>query len=215
MTRRLLQALPNALSLGRLALGLGFPWVPPPWRAGAVVLAALSDVADGALSRRLAAGSLTGRILDPIADKVFVLSVLVTVVLEGELAPWAVVLLALRDLGGLVRGSWGLARGGWPAVRLLAPTLLGKATTVMQFVFLLALLGFGRPVPALFVATVLVSGLAAADYVRRVPMVGNETGGVRSPHTVRRGGPLDLPADGDWAGVAAPGMPVARSRTVP
>ncbi len=165
-TSRLLFALPNTLSAARLALGLGFPWLAPPWQVVVVVLAALSDVADGAVSRRYQLASTAGRILDPIADKVFVLSAVGTLVLEGFLEPWEVVLLALRDVGVLIRGSWGLLRGGWPAVRLMAPTLLGKATTVMQFVFLLTLLGLGRPTPFVLVPTVLLSGLAGADYLR-------------------------------------------------
>jgi phosphatidylglycerophosphate synthase len=165
-TSRLLFALPNALSAARLALGLGFPWLPPPWQVVAVVLAALSDVADGAVSRRYRLASTTGRILDPLADKVFVLSAAGTFVLAGSLGPWEIVLLALRDVGVLIRGSLGLFRRGWPAVRLMAPTPLGKATTVMQFVFLLTLLTLGRPTLAVFVPTALLSGLAGADYLR-------------------------------------------------
>jgi phosphatidylglycerophosphate synthase len=162
----LLFALPNALSLARLALGLGFPWIPPHWHAGTVVLAALSDVADGAISRRLRLCSTAGRILDPVADKVFVLSVACTLVLAGSLQLWEVVLIALRDVGGLLRASWGLIRRGWPAARRMSPTPLGKATTVMQFIYLLTLLALGRSALLVFIPTALVSSLAGADYVR-------------------------------------------------
>ncbi len=162
----LLFSLPNALSLVRLALGLSFPWIPPHWHLAAVVLAALSDLADGAISRRFRLCSTAGRILDPVADKVFVLSVAGTLVLAGSLQPWEVVLLALRDVGGLLRTSWGLVRSGWPGARRLSPTPLGKATTVMQFIYLLTLLAFERSSLAVFLPTVLLSGLAGVDYVR-------------------------------------------------
>jgi phosphatidylglycerophosphate synthase len=146
-------------------LGIGFPWIPPHWRVVAVVLAALSDLADGAVSRRYDLASSTGRILDPLADKVFVLSVAGTLLLEGSLELWAVVLLALRDIGGLIRGSLGVAWHSWAAVRLMAPTLLGKAVTLMQFCFLLTFLILGRSVLLVYVPTVVLSGLAAAGYV--------------------------------------------------
>jgi phosphatidylglycerophosphate synthase len=165
MASPLLHALPNSLSLARLALGIAFPWIPPPWRVSAVVLAALSDLADGAMSRRFGLCSTTGRILDPLADKVFVLSVAGTLVLEGSLEFWEVALLALRDMGGLVRGSLGVARHGWAAVRLMAPTLLGKAATLMQFSFLVTFLILGRAVLLVYVPAVVLSGLAAAGYV--------------------------------------------------
>jgi phosphatidylglycerophosphate synthase len=161
MASPLLRAFPNSLSLARLALGIVFPWIPPHWRVSAVVLAALSDLADGTMSRRFGLCSPTGRILDPLADKVFVLSVAGTLVLEGSLNLWEVVLLALRDMGGLVRGSLGLARSGWADLRLMSPRLLGKAATPMQFSFLV----LGRSELLVYVPAVVLGGLAAAGYV--------------------------------------------------
>jgi CDP-diacylglycerol---glycerol-3-phosphate 3-phosphatidyltransferase len=81
---RIARQIPNALSLSRLALGLCFPALAVSWRLPAVAYAMLSDLADGAISRSHGPSTL-GRILDPLADKVFVLAVLATMIGEGTL----------------------------------------------------------------------------------------------------------------------------------
>src|SRR5205809_7088713 len=83
-----LRAVPNVLTGARLALAIVFPWLPAAWRLPAVAAGALSDLADGALSRQLHAASAVGRILDPVADKALVLAVVVTLLVQGTLRPW-------------------------------------------------------------------------------------------------------------------------------
>jgi phosphatidylglycerophosphate synthase len=171
----LLPAIPNTLSLVRLGLGISFPWLPPDWRAGALVLAALTDAADGAAARLLHRSTQIGRILDPIADKVFVFIVLVTLVREGSLGVGEGALVGLRD-GAVVLGTgWLLLRQRGTALARLRPRLLGKMVTAAQFLFLL-LLVCGQRLAFVFVITVVLSGLAALDYLwtfgRRAPTSG-------------------------------------------
>jgi phosphatidylglycerophosphate synthase len=166
LAARLVLAIPNALSLSRLALGLGFPWLPAAWRGGVALAAGLTDVFDGLMSRRLHAASATGRILDPVADKVFFLAVVATLLVEGGLQLWEAVLVGLRDVMVLAGAGWVFVRQGWSAFRRMPSTLLGKATTAAQFVFLLVLLFRPQQRLVVFLPTVLLSGLAAADYLR-------------------------------------------------
>jgi phosphatidylglycerophosphate synthase len=141
--------------------------VAPHWRIPAVLFAALSDLMDGLLGRYLGATGRLGRILDPVADKVFILGVIVTLLSEGRLALWEVALIGLRDVAVLVGAAWLLFQRRWQALGNVPPSLWGKATTVLQFAFLLSLLFFGRSLLPLFVATAVVSGIAALDYTRR------------------------------------------------
>ena len=71
---------PNGLSILRMALGIAFPWLPERFRLATVLVAALSDAFDGFAARRLHAESDTGQLLDPIADRTFVLLVAGTLV---------------------------------------------------------------------------------------------------------------------------------------
>lgn len=103
---------------------------------GAFVLAALTDFFDGWLARRLGASSLTGAILDPIADKVLVCGAILG-------------LAAIRTPGVLIPGGLILFREfSVSALReVLAPrgislpvTFLAKIKTTLQLVALAALM---------------------------------------------------------------------------
>jgi phosphatidylglycerophosphate synthase len=172
-TPRLLPVIPNALSLARLVLGLVFPWLPDSAWLWVVLAGGLTDLIDGTLSRLLNAASVFGRILDPIADKVFVLAVVFTLVVRGALEPWEVLLVGLRDLAVLSGAAWVVLRRAWPVLGRMPPTWLGKATTAAQFAFIVVvLLARGQSldrgwVLAALTVTALLSGLAAADYIRR------------------------------------------------
>ena len=163
----LLALVPNLLSFGRLVLGLAFPWIDPTWRVWAVLAGAASDGFDGIISRKLHATSTTGRILDPIADKVFVISVLFTLVLDDTLKLWQVALVGTRDLAVLAGASFLVATQGWTATKRLPPSWLGKITTAAQFAFLLTVLYYQKMILAVFVPAAAVSVLAGVDYLRR------------------------------------------------
>jgi phosphatidylglycerophosphate synthase len=144
---------------------LAFPWLPAGWRAPVVLAAALSDLLDGLASRRLHAGSAAGRILDPVADKVFVLGAVGALISEDTLPLWQAVLAALRDLAVLTGTVWVLVRRDCRAFRRMRPSLLGKAVTVGQFLLLLVLLLRPEHALAVLVPTAVLSGLAAQGYL--------------------------------------------------
>jgi CDP-diacylglycerol--glycerol-3-phosphate 3-phosphatidyltransferase/cardiolipin synthase len=156
--------LPNLLSLSRLALVPLFVAMPTPGaRAAIVVAAALSDLLDGWIARRRRTASRLGAILDPIADRVFVLAALATLLAEGALTTWQAALLLTRDVATTI--GFFVARF---AARLrqveLKARLPGKAVTVLQIATLLAALLLPSLVTPLAVATALASAVAIADY---------------------------------------------------
>ncbi len=61
-------------------------------------IAALTDWFDGHLARKLGYVSPLGNFLDPLADKILVLSTLFAFALYGHIAVWMVVVIAARDL---------------------------------------------------------------------------------------------------------------------
>ena len=89
--------LPNMLTLARIALILPFAMLffngsaATRWAALAVVLiAAATDWLDGYFARRLNQGSALGRMLDPIADKLLVVSAMMILVATGKIAGWTI-----------------------------------------------------------------------------------------------------------------------------
>lgn len=171
--------LPNAITVLRLLLILpvGACVLGGHWTAafGLFLLAAVSDGIDGWLARRFDWTTRFGAIADPLADKLLVAVVYVTLAAEGVLPAWIAVLVLGRDLvivGGALAYHFLVER------LELAPTPLGKINTLANLLFvgvvLISRLDGGtmlESLPALIVAgtwgiavLTLVSG---ADYVRR------------------------------------------------
>ncbi len=122
--------LPNALSLLRLLLIPVFLWlalVPEADGPAALVLAVggVTDYLDGMLARRWNQISRVGQLLDPIADRLSTLAVLVVFLLRGVVPWWFVVLLVGRDVLLAVQMARLRSRG----VTGLPVNFVGKAAT--------------------------------------------------------------------------------------
>ncbi len=93
---------PNLLSLLRLAL------VPVAlvllaggdraWAVAVLVVMAATDGVDGYVARRTGRVTELGKVLDPLADKVAIDSVMLLLAVRGEFPVWAVALFVGRDL---------------------------------------------------------------------------------------------------------------------
>jgi CDP-diacylglycerol--glycerol-3-phosphate 3-phosphatidyltransferase len=163
----LLQAVPNLLTLTRLVLGLAFPLIPARWQLPILLIAAATEFLDGPLARHLGVAGDIGRILDPIADKVFVVSVLATLLVEGAVKPWQLVLIMSRDIVVMAGALSIAARRGPAALRVMIPSRLGKAATAAQFLALLVAVATRELDLALFVIVATLSAAAAIDYALR------------------------------------------------
>lgn len=101
MSDRIL-TVPNVLSLLRLLMVPVFFWLIVTGRDGAAiaVLAAsgLTDYLDGALARRFGQVSRLGQLLDPFADRLYILSTLIGLAWRDIVPWWLVVALVARDL---------------------------------------------------------------------------------------------------------------------
>jgi CDP-diacylglycerol--glycerol-3-phosphate 3-phosphatidyltransferase len=151
--------IPNTLTVSRLAaipvlmalLLLRFPGHDQV-AAALFILFSLTDTLDGQLARRRGTVSDFGKFLDPLADKLFVLAVLIVLVQEGLVAAWIVVVIFSRELIITILRSVGASQG-----RVIAAAPLGKTKTVTQM-SAVTLLILQRPYPVL----VPVADLAVA-----------------------------------------------------
>jgi cardiolipin synthase len=135
--------LPNALSVLRL---LGVPlflWLllgphADGWAIAVLAVSGFTDWADGVLARKLDQQSEFGAMLDPLADRLYILATLIGLVLRHIIPLWLAVLLVARDLV-LGIALWRLKRHGYgpPEVHYL-----GKAATFcLLYAFPLLLIG--------------------------------------------------------------------------
>ncbi len=132
---------PNVISLARLLLvpvfavliGVG----EDGWALIVLAISGASDWLDGVLARRLGQVSRLGQMLDPAADRLFILVTLLGLAWRQVVPWWLVLVLVLRDL--LLLGLLGvLARRGYGP---LPVHLAGKAGTfALLYAFPLLLL---------------------------------------------------------------------------
>src|ERR1700694_3721721 len=116
------------------------PGHDPPG-GGPFIVFSLTDPPDGEIARRRGTVSDFGKFLDPLADKLFVLSVLIVLVQEGLVAAWVVIVIFSRALIITLLRSVAATQG-----RVIAAAPLGKTKTVMQMLAV-ALLILQRPYP--------------------------------------------------------------------
>jgi len=149
VTRRIL-TVPNLLSFVRL---LGVPlflWLvlgpeADGWALAVLMVAGITDYLDGWLARVLDQSTKLGQVLDPVADRCYILAVVVGLALRDVIPWWLAVALPLRDvfLFSLVPF---LRTRGYSA---LPVHFLGKAATAaLLYAFPLLLLGEGEGVVA-------------------------------------------------------------------
>jgi phosphatidylglycerophosphate synthase len=169
MPTSLIKAIPNVLSAGRLALAVAFPFLPIDWRLPAMIVGGLSDWIDGLIARRYKAITAAGALLDAIADKVFTLSVLLTIIIDGahQVHWWQGLLILTRDLTVGAIALYAVAIRRFDAFRHMRPRLPGKLTTTFVFLWLVTVLAAAPPAWqwTLFVLAAAASVLAGLDYL--------------------------------------------------
>jgi cardiolipin synthase len=140
---RAVLTVPNLLSVARLCGVPLFLWLllgphADGWALLVLAVSGISDWADGVLARKLNQQSALGALLDPLADRLYILATLFGLVLRHIIPWWLAALIIGRDLV-LLTTVPALRRRG-----LLVPPVhyLGKAATFnLLYAFPLLLLG--------------------------------------------------------------------------
>jgi cardiolipin synthase (CMP-forming) len=167
--------IPNVITVLRICLVPILIWCigSDAWHAAfwIFVAAGVSDGVDGFIAKRFDQKSELGAMLDPLADKVLLVSIYVSLGIVGVLPRWLVILVVFRDLMivGAVLLSWVMGR----PVRI-APLMLSKVNTGAQIVlaaFVLFTKGFGVEMAgSVLIASIAVAALTVAStaaYVRQ------------------------------------------------
>ena len=137
--------LPNGITLVRILLTpllFALPWYHGRWWSAMIALAflvvSLTDILDGYLARSYGQETRIGKLLDPLADKLLVMTALFMLVSVGRIPPWAlplVVIILGREFA--VTGLRGIA--GAQGI-VIGASSLGKWKAGFQIAALTALL---------------------------------------------------------------------------
>ena len=163
--------LPNFITLGRVIAVPFVFWLLMTGEAKLAfvlfVAAGVSDAVDGFIAKRFHWQTTLGAYLDPLADKLLIVSIYIALAVKGEIPLWLVVAVVSRDLAILaaILLSWLLDH---PVV--VRPLLVSKLNTAAQLVLastVLADLALGleltklRLALAILTAVLTVSSMAA------------------------------------------------------
>ena len=139
------------------------------WALALFLLAGFSDGLDGYLAKRFSWHTRLGALLDPVADKLLVAGLFITLAYTQDIPVWLAAVVIVRDVvivaGATVYNFFVRPVEG-------EPTRVSKLNTALQLLFLLFVIsraGFGWPEPialtvlgASVLVTVVISGV---DYV--------------------------------------------------
>ena len=148
-TEQSVVTIPNAISALRLLLVPVFAYLIVTRNDGEAIavlmLSGATDYLDGYLARRLHQESALGRLLDPAADRLYILCTLLGLAWRDIVPVWLVVLIVARDVVLLTVLPSLRSRG----YRVLPVHYLGKAATFnLLYAFPLILLGDGDGIVA-------------------------------------------------------------------
>ena len=134
--------LPNLLTMGRIAIIPLVLWLLDSgtprdcaWAAIVYGAAAITDLLDGYLARKMNVVSVLGKFLDPLADKLLVMASLVWMVPMGRIPEWAVALLLAREIS--ITGLRSIASSEGVVI---AAGEGGKSKTALQMIGIIALI---------------------------------------------------------------------------
>jgi cardiolipin synthase len=166
-------SVPNVLCLMRMALAVPIVWLLANGQYGSTLIlfgiAGVSDILDGYLAKTFNWASELGKVLDPVADKLLLVSVFITLTLLGLVPLWLAAVAVARDVI--------IGVGAWVYKELFGPlegrpTMPSKLNTLVQLLFVIAVVGRAAypflpewlivSLAALVFVTTVVSGV---DYI--------------------------------------------------
>ena len=184
--------LPNMLTIFRMALTPVFVsllfYQKFVWALAAFVVAGITDGLDGLLARRFQQQSELGRILDPIADKMMLVTSFVVLSMRGVFPTplpnhlpvpfWVTITVISRDIFILVGAAAINMVSGFRAFR---PSFLGKVSTVVQIAAVAAVIlaaqtrvGTGYYLPTIYTSVFTLTLLSGIHYIFFVSRLLNE-----------------------------------------
>lgn len=137
------------------------------------LIASLSDAVDGIIARKTGSISSLGRFLDPMADKLLIVTGFIALTVMGKIPLWLSVIVISRDI--ILFFGW-LGIYVITNIRQISPTIVSKFTTFMQMTtVVMVIIGF-KYNNVLFVITGGFTVISGVHYIIRTAIEFSEKG---------------------------------------
>lgn len=125
------------------------------------ILAALSDILDGYLARKLKQVTNLGKILDPVSDKIIILISILFFGLNNHLPLFLVIIFFLKEILMLLLGLYFLSKG----IEIISSRAFGKIATTFTSISIIMILLKISFADIIFIIGLFFSLLAGIDYL--------------------------------------------------
>jgi CDP-diacylglycerol--glycerol-3-phosphate 3-phosphatidyltransferase len=167
--------LPNALTALRLVAVPALIWLLTIdtesarfWATIVFILAAITDLMDGAIARKRDQVTSFGKLADPIADKALIGTALIGLSLLGDLAWWITIVILVRELGVTVLRMWVIRHGVIAASRGGKAKTLAQVIAISMFLYQPTDLSWWSPLAdGVMAIAVMLTLITGANYVAR------------------------------------------------
>ena len=171
--------IPNLLTIIRLVLVPVFLFVFFSDLPNGVFIALLiflaagfTDILDGAIARRFNMVTKWGAILDPLADKLMSLTVLISLTVSSIIPVWVLLIIGAKELL-MISGATQLFRTG----KFVPAKSYGKAASVLFYISIITLEFINKSIGLLFIyASVLSSLFALYKYIENYIIIQKKYG---------------------------------------
>ena len=174
-------SIPNIISMVRILLVPAFciTYFTPGMRLISFIIliaSGLSDIVDGYIARKFNQITDLGKVLDPIDDKLFQMSTIACLCIDGVVGIWLLIIVTAKELfmiiGGVIlyKKTYAVMGSKW----------YGKFSTVLFFAaFVLSFVNIESTVYSIFISSlfavaVLMTFYAMVNYVMNAVKINNE-----------------------------------------
>jgi cardiolipin synthase len=134
--------IPNGLCVLRMLLAFPIAWLllhDQFWLTfGVFFIAAVTDALDGFIAKRCHWTSELGKILDPLADKLLLVTVFIALAMIARVPLWLAALVVVRDM--VITAGAITYRVIYGPLVDAAPTLVSKLNTLVQIIYVLGVM---------------------------------------------------------------------------
>jgi cardiolipin synthase len=141
------------------------------WAVGIILLAGLTDVIDGYLARKTKQITQLGIMLDPLADKLMMIAIFLSLLISGKISFWAAAAIFFRDMAMILCSAVFHFRGK----KTVPANIFGKLTTVLFYLALFFLLFGFREAETFLWSVIVLSYITSLIYMLQLRTVNGRT----------------------------------------